>query len=133
MRAILDTNVLISALFFGGVPLSITDAVADGKLHLVISPSIISEYCDVAERISKKRPTDYKLTMEWLITHSELIPDSPLPSAVSADPDDDKFIAAALESGAMIICSGDKHLLDIDGYKGIEVLKPKPFYDKYLK
>ncbi|VGO16766.1 hypothetical protein PDESU_05358 [Pontiella desulfatans] len=33
----------------------------------------------------------------------------------------------------IMICSGDKHLLNVNGYKGIEVLKPKPFSDKYLK
>jgi predicted nucleic acid-binding protein len=52
--------------------------------------------------------------------------------AVSADPDDDKFIACALSSGSKLIVSGDKHLLDVNGYRGIEILKPRPFIDKYL-
>jgi predicted nucleic acid-binding protein len=46
---------------------------------------------------------------------------------VCVDPDDDKFIAYALACGAKLIVSGDKHLLDVTGYRGIEVLKPRTF------
>lgn len=51
---------------------------------------------------------------------------------VCDDPDDDKFLACAIASGTKIIVSGDKHLLRVSGYQGIEVLKPKTFIDVYL-
>jgi predicted nucleic acid-binding protein len=53
----------------------------------------------------------------------------PLPEKVCEDPDDDKFLACALESGSTVIVSGDKHLLKISGYQNIEVgadLRPAP-------
>jgi len=56
-----------------------------------------------------------------------------LPEPVSKDPDDDKFIACAIASKTKIIVSGDKHLLDVSGYKGIEVLTPRQFVEKYMK
>jgi predicted nucleic acid-binding protein len=56
-----------------------------------------------------------------------------LPAPVCADPDDDKFIACALASNAKIICSGDRHLLDVNGYQGIEIIKPRAFTEKYLR
>ena len=46
--------------------------------------------------------------------------------------DDDKFLACALASGAGTIVSGDKHLLSVSGYRGIEVLRPRAFVDRYL-
>jgi len=48
------------------------------------------------------------------------------------DPDDDKFLAAALGGKAEAIISGDKHLLDVNGYTGIEVIGPSEFIEKYL-
>jgi predicted nucleic acid-binding protein len=55
-----------------------------------------------------------------------------LEGQVCADPDDDKCLACALASGAGIIVSGDKHLVDVSGYRGIEVLRPRAFVDRYL-
>ena len=52
---------------------------------------------------------------------------------ICEDPDDDKFIACALAEKTKTIISGDKHLLNISGYKGIKVFKPRLFIDKYLK
>ena len=133
MKVILDTNVIISSIFYGGVPEVIVEACIANKLRIVVSPSILTEYREVAERMARRMPTDYKTVIEWIVTHSTAVPDTVLTDPVSTDPDDEKFIAAALESTAKIICSGDKHLLAVNGYMGIEVLKPKPFADKYLK
>jgi len=58
---------------------------------------------------------------------------SPPYPKITADVDDDKFINCAEASNTKIIISGDKHLLDVDGYSGIEVLKPYAFITKYSK
>ena len=133
MKVVLDTNVIISAIFFGGNSGIILEACTRNKLVMVVSPAILREYQDVSERIASKMPTDYQRVLDWIAVHSEMVADRTLNKAVSSDPDDDKFIATALESTVKIICSGDKHLLDVNGYCDIEVLKPKPFLDKYLK
>ncbi|HDQ03521.1 MAG TPA: putative toxin-antitoxin system toxin component, PIN family [Deltaproteobacteria bacterium] len=58
MKVILDTNVLISGIFFSGPPAKILEAWQDRKFTLVISPEIFLEYKKVAERICKKtRPS----------------------------------------------------------------------------
>jgi len=67
-----------------------------------------------------------------VLVEAEMCQVEPLSEAVCADPDDDKFIACALSSGSKLIVSGDKHLLDVAGYRGIEILKPRPFVDKHL-
>ncbi len=132
MRVILDTNVIMSAIFFGGIPGRILNAYRDGKITLVLSPDILDEYRATAARLAKKFDVEYEALLDWIAIHSEMDQTIELPEPVCTDPDDDKFIACALVSDAKNICSGDKHLLDVNGYQGIEVLKPRAFIDKYL-
>ena len=86
----------------------------------------------VTERLSAEHTANNSELLELVATYATVVTDHPLKEPVSNDPDDDKFIAAALHSNAKIICSGDKHLLDVNGYKGLEIIRPKPFADKYL-
>lgn len=127
MRVLLDTNVLMSAIFFGGIPGHILSACRDQKITLVLSPEILEEYRAVAARLSAKFDVEYESLIEWIAVHSEMNGSVALPEPVSGDPDDDKFIACALASSAKLICSGDKHLLNVNGYCGLEILKPKAF------
>ena len=133
MKIILDTNVFISGIFFSGPPYQILQSWRDGRIKLVLSPEILDEYQRVAESLSGKFPgIDLTLFLEMIVIEAEIHQVEPLPEPVSADPDDDKFIACALSSGNKLIVSGDKHLLDVDGYQGVEILKPRTFIDKYL-
>ena len=52
---------------------------------------------------------------------------------VKDDPDDDKFIAAAIEGRASHIISGDRHLLNIGSYEGIKIMKARNFIGEVLK
>jgi predicted nucleic acid-binding protein len=68
-----------------------------------------------------------------LITSLGLIVEAQdLDKQVCEDPDDDKFIAAALESSSRVIITGDTHLLNVSGYSGIEMIQPAVFIEKYL-
>ncbi len=58
---------------------------------------------------------------------AEIIEAPALPAPVSADPDDDKFFACASAAGVAAIVSGDKDLLDHDGWRGVRVLRPRQF------
>jgi putative PIN family toxin of toxin-antitoxin system len=133
VKVVLDTNVFISGIFFSGPPNKILKGWRDGRFTLVLSPEILEEYQRVADTLSKKYPpVDLTELLELIVVEADMIQAGPLKEPVSADPDDDMFIACALASGAKLIVSGDKHLLDVDGYDGIEVLKPKAFVDRHL-
>jgi predicted nucleic acid-binding protein len=100
---------------------------------LVLTPEIFEEYQRVAAVLHEKFPAvDLTRLLDLVVVEAEMCQAEPLLEAVSADPDDDKFIVCALSSGSKLIVSGDKHLLDVNGYRGIEILKPRPFVDKYL-
>jgi len=133
MKIVIDTNVFISGIFFSGPPSQILEAWRDDKVQVIISPQIMDEYRRVAEIISKERPIiELIKIIDFLIHKSEFIDAPVLSESVCEDSDDDKFLACALASGCKLIVSGDKHLLNVTGYREIEVLKPKAFLDKYF-
>ncbi len=132
MKVVIDTNVLMSAIFFGGQPLHVIRGWRAGAFEMVVTPAILNEYRRVADELAVEYPgADVEGVMDSIVMHALILPDTSLPAPVCSDADDDKFIACALVSGARLIVSGDKHLLAVNGYQGLEVLKPGAFLQKY--
>ena len=52
---------------------------------------------------------------------------------ISRDPDDDKFVSLALDAGATIIISGDRDLKEIRMHKGIEIMSPSAFLERFTE
>ena len=133
MRIVLDTNVFASAVFFGGVPGRILEAWRDGRLQLVLSAEILDEYQRVGQVLgSQYSGVDLEPFLGLLTVEAEIIEAPGLPAPVSADPDDDKFFACASAAGVAVIVSGDRDLLDHDGWQGVRVLRPRQFTDEFL-
>ena len=134
MKIILDTNVFISGIFFGGPPYQILDAWRNGKVDIVLSEEIFAEYQRVANELSRQfKEVDISTFLDLITVNAIWVEAPQLPFNVSDDPDDDKFLSCALASKTKIIVSGDKHLLAVSGYRRIEVVKPSSFIELYLK
>jgi len=134
VKVVIDTNVFISGVFFKGPPNQIIQAWSEGKIQVVISLDIFKEYSRVGEELSQQFPgIDLDPILNLLYQKSDLVSVTEFSEAVCDDPDDDKFIACALSSKTKLIISGDKHLLKVSGYHGIQVLSPRKFVDEYLK
>ena len=109
MKVVLDTNVLISGIFFPGPPSEILTHWKEGNFITVISESIISEYTRVAEEISKKFPQiEISEILELFILNSEVVDTEDLKIRVCEDPDDNKFLECAIVGNCSVIVSGDK-------------------------
>lgn len=134
MRIILDTNVLVSGLFFPGIPLKILKSIKRGKYRIIVSREIVDEYKRTIDKLAARfaNVIDANTQLELIILSSDICQPQKLIEPVCADPDDDKFIACAIASKTKIVVSGDKELLNVSGYKGIEVLTPRQFTDKYI-
>ena len=133
MNIVMDTNVLISGIFFSGPPYHILKAWRDGKVRLVISPEILEEYQHVGETFAEQFPgVELDLILDLLTMEAKLVLAPSLPESVCDDPDDDKFLACAVASKSKLIISGDKHLLKVSGYRGIEIIRPREFLEDYL-
>ncbi len=133
MRVVVDTNVIISGVFFTGVPSLILDAWRDGLIDLVISPEIFDEYSRVGEVLHKEHPDiDIKPFLTLLALNSEIVVSLELQEQICEDKEDDKFIACALAGGCRILISGDKLLRKVSGYKGVRVMTPREFLEEVL-
>ena len=133
MRVILDTNVFVSGVFFGGIPARILEAWRDSRIHPVLSAEILDEYRRVGATLGKRYPgVDLEPLLAILAVHAEVVEAPALAEPVSVDPDDDKFLACAVAAGVTVIVSGDKHLVDESGWQGVRVLRPREFAEEFL-
>ena len=134
IKVVMDTNVFVSGIFFSGPPYQILSAWQSGKFELAVSQKILDEYRRVGEILGEDRPAvDLKPILDFVVEHARVYQSIVLKEPICEDPDDDKFFACALASGSKVIISGDKHLLKVSGYRGIQVLKPREFVDRYLE
>lgn len=125
-RAVLDTNVYISALRYGGKPKQVLDYARDGMVQLLISTPLRLEL----ERILRDK-FSYSVReiaataaflwsrAEWVAPHQllDLCPDEP----------DNRVLECALDGGAGFIVTGDRHLLDLSPVEGLAILSPNEF------
>lgn len=101
VREVLDTNVVGSGVFFGGVPGNILSAWSVGAFVLVLAPAILEEHRRAGHELGLRYP------------------------AVSADADDDMFLAVACAAEAAVVVSGDQDLLEVTGWGGVDELTPR--------
>jgi putative PIN family toxin of toxin-antitoxin system len=127
MRVVLDTNVLMSGIFFAGPPARILAAWAEGELDL------LAEYRRVVDRLRKKYPSvDVDPVLDLVIRESRIVEPVPIDADACSDKDDLKFLACALAGNATCVVSGDRALLRASGYEGIEVMTPRAFQTRFL-
>lgn len=133
MHIVIDTNVLISGVFFGGMPARVLSAVIEKKIVACATTEIVDEYMAiVSEMLERKQGHLKQDALSMLVNEMEII--SPVSSIeVCRDPDDNKFIECAIDSKALYIVSGDNDLLVLERFKNIEIITAKEFCDKYLK
>jgi putative PIN family toxin of toxin-antitoxin system len=134
LKIVLDTNVIISGVFFTGPPYEILKAWRDGRIQILVSEEIIEEYRRVGELLSKQFfDIEFGQILQLLTINAEFVQPLKLTARVCEDPDDDKFLECAISGKSNLIVSGDKHLLKVSGHKGIEIINPRNFVDNYLK
>ncbi len=127
MQAVLDTNVIVSALIWGGTPFKLFEMASDGRLTLYTSPALLAELREVLTRAHlARRLAQHRIAIEdALRLYEELCSAvTPLstPRAVPNDIDDDQVIACALAARAELIVSGDSDLLVLHPWRGIHIL-----------
>ena len=95
MRIVVDTNVLISGVFFGGFPRKILSSIVNGQITACATSEIINEYEEIVqEMIDRKQGHINTSILIPLIKTMEIIePSSHI--AICRDPDDDKFLECA--------------------------------------
>ena len=122
-----DSNIYVSALQFGGVPLQFLNAARDGVFRLAISDSIVDEICGVLLNKFRWSAAMLDEAREDLLAFILLAKPTQTLSIIAEDPDDDRVIECAVASGSHYIVSGDKHLLRLGYYENIRIIKVAEF------
>jgi len=130
MIAVLDTNILISAVFWrGGLPYNVVLNGLKKKYSIYLSPQILNEL-EEKLRIKFKFPeNEIQNHIEVLIEYGEIVEPSFTIDIIKNDPDDNKILECAASCNADYIVSGDSHLLDLNEYNGIKILSAKKFLE----
>jgi putative PIN family toxin of toxin-antitoxin system len=136
LRAVLDANVIISALIQpkGASGRIVASLLEERSFELIVSPAILAEirrsltYPKV-RRYIKISDEDLDLSVAALALVAQPVEGSLRVNAVADDPDDNKYLEAALEGRAQYIATGDSHLKSLKSYRGIRIVTPRVFLD----
>jgi len=137
LRAVIDTNVLISGILSRGVPFQLLRWAEEGSLTIYTSLDIMAEvyrvlhYSKFQEYIDKERTSSGELfaKIESLCT---IVHVDEVVSGVCSDADDEKFLSCALAADVDVLVSGDKHLLDLKRYQSVRILTAREFYHENI-
>ncbi|MBS3126006.1 putative toxin-antitoxin system toxin component, PIN family [Candidatus Woesearchaeota archaeon] len=133
MRAVLDTNIFVSGIHWSGASEKVLRAWFLDNFKLISSTDIVDEF--VKTMISFKVPMKIEDILWWeslILEKSELVMPRKKVNAVKDDPDDDKFIEAALEGKADYVVTQDRHLLRVKEFGGVKIVTPEEFLKMQL-
>jgi len=120
MRLVLDTNVIISALLFDGLPEQVLLSTLGGLHEPVLSSYIIAETTRILEDKFKVQPTNINL-LQQLLSEAEVMYFQPFLNVVADEPDN-RILETGVKGNADYLVTGDKLLLELKEYKGIKLI-----------
>ena len=135
VRAVLDANVFVSAAIRPDGPPGriIAQFLRTDAFTLVLSDAIVDEVVRALAypkvRRCVRRGLDSALWMEDLVLLADFALDTFQVPAVTKDPDDDKYLGAAIAGRASFVVTGDPHLLTVGEYEGVRIVTPRAFLD----
>lgn len=132
IRIVLDTNVIVSALVFGGVPRDVLELADAGQCELFYSEAIQGEGRRVLSEKFGWAAAMLQEILPALWSTGELVVPRTVIQAVADDPDDDRILECAVAANASFIVSGDRHLLALRSYKSISIVTPRQFLETYV-
>ncbi len=128
MKAVLDTNIFISGIFWKGASNKVVINWKEGKFTLVTSLEGTSEIIKILKDFKIKLPDE--MIKEWIdliVRNSIIVEPKEKIAIVKDDPKDNIFIETAVAGNADYIVSQDKHLLKLKEFRGIKIITPEEF------
>ena len=130
MRLVLDTNVVASAVLWGGVPRQLLQAGREKRISLFTSIPLLAELTDILVRPKfEKKLAASGLTIEQIVDRYAELAAVVQPAAIAPtvldDPEDDQVLACAVAARADLIVSGDRrHVLPLGSFEGVSIVSP---------
>jgi len=134
LRAVLDTNVYLAAILFGGKPGEVFLFAKDEEIDLCVSTAILAE---LAAKLTDKfhwPAGRVRYVIKEIGETASVVKPQKRIEAVPGDESDNRILECAVESKADYIVSGDKrHLLPLKEYEGIKIVSPAQFHKRIRK
>lgn len=127
LRAVLDTNILVSGLGWGGTPAAILDAVSDGRVVLITSAPLLDELRRVLAYPKLAKVVSDAARLTDIIAASSVVVEPDRVLAIVNDESDNRVLEAATAAAADYIVSGDADLLDLGSFEGIPIVTAAQF------
>ena len=132
MRAVPDTNVLVTAIVFGGPPGKLIELAAEGYLRLLLSSALLDEFREVLRRkFGFSDAATYQAEVLFRRISIVVEPQREV-TIIIEDPDDSRVLEAALAGDADVIVSGDRHLLRLEAFEGIPIVSLRELLKRVL-
>lgn len=123
-----DTNTLISATISKGNEFELLRMVKEGRIKLILSPKILKEFKEVISRSKFGFSLEQIMNaLKQIISISSLIIPTLKVDVIKEDPDDNRVLECAEAGKVDYIISGDEHLLRLEEYKDIKIIKTVDF------
>lgn len=136
IRVVIDTNLLVSALLFGGVPARVYDLRSTGQIIILTSDMHTAELTRVlyrakfSKRFELQQQTPGNVISGYLLKTETVIPVSDIPADAIRDPRDLPVLACAVGGQADYIVSGDQDLLVLGAFRGIPIMSAAQFLER---
>ena len=131
LRGVFDNNVLVSAALLTGVPRKAFDKLLDNGTVLV-SVAVLLELADVLNREKFDKYVTHDERMRFMVSFLKVAEMVEITETIIAcrDSKDDKFLELVLSGNADFLVTGDKDLLALNPFRGVEIITPREFLDK---
>ena len=131
LRGVFDNNVFVSAALLAGVPRKAFDKLLDNGTVLVSVP-VLLELADVLNREKFDKYITHDERMRFMVNFLKVAEMVEISETIIAcrDPKDNKLLELAVSGNADFLVTGDKDLLVLNPFGGVEIIMPREFLDK---
>jgi putative PIN family toxin of toxin-antitoxin system len=126
IKIVLDTNVIISPIIFGGKPRQILKLVQENRITAIITPVLVAELLEILVKKFQFASSKIELVQELIKENFSIVYPAEVIHAVR-DEDDNRVLEAAVKGSCECIVTGDKDLLSLKNFNNITILKPDHF------
>lgn len=132
-KVVIDTNVIVSAFGWGGIPEQVVGFAVSGKIVNYTSMELLDELRRVISypKLPFSAGSQIEI-LETIFSISHIVNPSELLSVIEQDDGDNRVLECALSARVDFIITGDKHLLNVQKFRGISIVTPENFLSEEI-
>ncbi len=137
LKAVMDTNVLVSGILWRGIPYELLRWAEKQSLIIYTSLDILAEVYRILhypkfEQYIDKQNASLREIFTKIVSLCTIIQVEQVVSGACSDTEDEKFLSCSLAANVKVLVSGDRHLLDLKQYKSVRIMTAREFYEENI-